>query len=304
MIPTFPKGKPLELADREEIIEITSKFPPFSDFNFVSMWIWNTTNDLEVSSLNKNLVLKFPDYDTGTLFFSFIGTQAVNETIGILLDHSKKELGEQTLKLIPEVVTSHVDTTTYNISADRDNFDYVFKIEDLRKLSGRKYQKRRNGVNSFLRTVTDVTCKTLTLDNKLAQAELQNLFKETDAKKFDKDSNYNPNLPLFLRLLDCISNGTFKVAAVYVKDKLVATLVNEIINDTYAVAHLMTADSNLHAGLYAYLMKQNAEMLHREGISFLNFEQDLGLQNLRNAKTLYRPASFLKKYQLSYLHKR
>lgn len=41
MIPKFPEFKKLELSNKEEIENFTSKFPPYSDFNFVSMWCWD-----------------------------------------------------------------------------------------------------------------------------------------------------------------------------------------------------------------------------------------------------------------------
>lgn len=57
MIPEFPEFKKLELSDEEKIEKITKKFPPYSDFNFVSMWSWNIYNTVTISQLKKNLVV-------------------------------------------------------------------------------------------------------------------------------------------------------------------------------------------------------------------------------------------------------
>ena len=38
MIPTYPRFKPLELADRGDIEGFTRWFDPFSDFRFPSLW--------------------------------------------------------------------------------------------------------------------------------------------------------------------------------------------------------------------------------------------------------------------------
>jgi hypothetical protein len=47
-------------------------------------------------------------------------------------------------------------------------------------------------------------------------------------------------------------------------------------------------------------MKKNAEMLFNKGKSLFNYEQDLGLENLRDAKMRFRPYGFLKQYHLTY----
>lgn len=73
MIPEFPKFKHIELIDKEEIEQITHKYPPYSDFNFVSMWSWDIKGEIRISKLNNNLVVRFTDYLSGNPFFSFLG---------------------------------------------------------------------------------------------------------------------------------------------------------------------------------------------------------------------------------------
>ena len=90
MIPEFPQFKKLELSDRKDLEKFTSKFPPYSDFNFVSMWAWDTKGEMQISQLNGNLVVQFTDYINGKPFFSFLGDSLVLDTIKTLLDFSKK----------------------------------------------------------------------------------------------------------------------------------------------------------------------------------------------------------------------
>ncbi|MGI8475489.1 MAG: hypothetical protein ACR2OO_03850 [Thermomicrobiales bacterium] len=37
-IPSFPSFRPLEISDQFEIEQWVKQFPPYSDFNFVSLW--------------------------------------------------------------------------------------------------------------------------------------------------------------------------------------------------------------------------------------------------------------------------
>lgn len=74
MILKFLEFKKLELLDKKEVEKITSKFPPYSDFNFVSMWSWDVKEELRISKLNNNLVVRFADYFVGNPFFYFLGS--------------------------------------------------------------------------------------------------------------------------------------------------------------------------------------------------------------------------------------
>ncbi|MCR4263195.1 MAG: hypothetical protein NUV98_00565, partial [Candidatus Roizmanbacteria bacterium] len=75
MIPLFPKFKFLELEDAEQINAIVTKYPPYSDYNFVSLWSYNVENKVEVSVHDNNLLIKFLDYTSSDYFYSCIGTQ-------------------------------------------------------------------------------------------------------------------------------------------------------------------------------------------------------------------------------------
>src|SRR6185369_3066931 len=104
MIPQFPKFKPIELSDKEEVEGFNDKFPPYSDFNFISRWSWNLKGEMKLSILNENLVVHFTDYLSGDSFYSFLGDKKVDETASALLDFSVKKKFRSKLHLIPEVV--------------------------------------------------------------------------------------------------------------------------------------------------------------------------------------------------------
>jgi len=55
MIPEFPQFKNLELTDKIDVEKFTSKFPPYSDFNFVSMWSWDIKGEMRMRGFSKKL---------------------------------------------------------------------------------------------------------------------------------------------------------------------------------------------------------------------------------------------------------
>src|SRR5689334_12270344 len=53
-IPIFPTFKPLAFTDQFAVESWARQFPPFADFNFISLWCWNTDNNIKLSWLNDN----------------------------------------------------------------------------------------------------------------------------------------------------------------------------------------------------------------------------------------------------------
>src|SRR3989344_1313301 len=115
MIPTFPKFKNLELGDRADIESLTKKFQPYSDYNFTSLWCWDTYGQIQVSKLHGNLVIRFTDYLTGEPFYSFMGTIDVDHTVSELLKLSHNQSLTTALRLIPEESAKLVNTNNYSV---------------------------------------------------------------------------------------------------------------------------------------------------------------------------------------------
>ena len=127
MLPTFPNCKKISLEDKKNVETYLSNFPPYSDFNFLSMWSYNTQNDVEIATLHNNLVVRLRDYITQEPFYYFLGNNNVSESIEILLAHSEKEHLMPKLKLVPEesIRKDLGKLDKYNITQDRDHFDYI-----------------------------------------------------------------------------------------------------------------------------------------------------------------------------------
>ena len=118
MIPEFPKFKKLEITDRADVEKITSRFPPYSDFNFTSMWCWDIENDISLSSLNGNLVVEFSDYITRNNFYSFLGINSVDETVQRIIELVQKKRISDSLKLVGGVSASLVRDDRFIVQED------------------------------------------------------------------------------------------------------------------------------------------------------------------------------------------
>lgn len=301
MIPTFPDFKLIELSDKSDVEKFTSKFPPYSDFNFISMWSWNLIDEIALSQLNGNLVVRFTDYVTNNPFYSFLGDQKVDDTTKRLLDFSIKSGLPPILRLIPEISLKDIDRNKFSVEEDRNHFDYIYNVEELSQNPGSKFMKKRNHVNNFLNTFPNATEKIISLRDKDIVDSVLKLFHKWHSIKIQKEEDSRlHDIAAMKRLLEGVEAFNLVTVGVFVGGELVALFINELIDSEYVLAHMMKADTSVAASVYAFLMKKNAEVLSSFNRKFFNYEQDLGLDNLRIAKSRFNPAFFLKKYTLSY----
>jgi hypothetical protein len=82
-----------------------------------------------------------------------------------------------------------------------------------------------------------------------------------------------------------------------IESRPVAFTIGEALDDQTAVIHVEKAVTGM-VGLYQAINKLFCEK-NLGGFSFVNREQDLGIEGLRKAKESYFPLKMLKKYRVT-----
>jgi hypothetical protein len=299
MLPEFPQFKKLELTDKKDVETITSLFPPYSDFNFISLWSWDLKNEMMLSNLNGNLVVRFTDYLTGKPFYSFLGDQKVNETVETLLEFSKKENIKPILRLVPEIAGKSLDLKKYSFEEDPDHFDYIYKNENLSHFLGEKFKNKRYMFNKFKNTYKDLR---ILISDKIDEKTKEDIIKLDEKwakRKIEKQVDFdvkNDTLAIkkLFQSLPEFSQSKFIFLCLYIGEELVGFSISSIINPDYVLCHFTKGDTK-YAGVYEYMLKSYGEHVNKIA-HFMNYEQDLGIPSLRFSKNSFRPSSFLKKY--------
>lgn len=298
MLPTFPQFKRLELTDQRDIRAITDKYPPYSDFNFISMWSWDVKGEMRISELNGNLVVRFNDYITGEPFYSFLGTNFPLDTTEKLIKHAKAQGLKPELRLVPEVCILETPKTV-TAEEDRDNFDYIYSTHDLANCSGNKFLTKRNLINRFHNRQGTPVVKRINLGSPAGKKQIYDLMnlwknnKDNHHKEADIENEYRAIGKLFhaSKDLHLVSVGVFLGSA------LVGFTISELVNQEYVLAHFSKADTS-YPGVYDVMMMENCKIFAGRLVERLNYEQDLGLPSLRHSKNSYRPVFFLKKFRV------
>lgn len=303
MLPKFPQFKKLELSDKYYFEEITSKFLPYSDFNFVSLWSWNTEGSTRVSMLNENLTVRFIDYITNEPFYSFLGDNLTTDTVEKLLALSKNEGLKEELKLLPELSLSHIDNSLFTITENRDHFDYILSLEKLADYETHHITGHASFNRRFISEHEQrLTIKLLDLHNTDHQNEVLSLTTIWMENKVKQNKTFLAHLEdavkRYLFITEEKYHENFVSIGVFIDNKLIAFTINELVDSDYCICHFMKGD-NSYKGIYSHLVTKTSQELLKTGRKYINFEQDLGLKNLRQSKKTFEPINFLKKFTIA-----
>ncbi len=297
MIPQFPKFKKLELEDKSEIEQFTSQFQPYSDFNFINLWCWDVDNKTEISKTASALIVKFIDYVTGDLTYSFLSSSNCDELAKDLLESLSKQNLKPELKLIPQISAKHLNSSTFEVVEDLDNFDYIYDLEKLVSYKGKFFETKRNLLNRFVSKYKKNNIQTQVLDLNNSDIRKQIIFLSNVWEK-NKNVVLKNETTAMHELFEIHDQCKLIVVGIFIDADLVAFCFNELLKHNYAISHFTKANIKYSSGIYAYLMQENARILIMHDKTLLNYQQDLGISSLRYAKKSFRPAFFLKKYRV------
>ncbi|MGN0382731.1 MAG: DUF2156 domain-containing protein [Eubacterium sp.] len=185
----------------------------------------------------------------------------------------------------------------YEVIEDTDYADYIYDAHKLRTLPGKKFHKKKNHVNAFLKRYEGrFQYKSLIdgpYDDIFSFLKQWRREKEgsTDEESMDYELEGIKYVLEHVNVLDC------KVGGVYIDGKLEAFSIGSYgEKEQTAYIHVEKANPKIN-GLYAYI---NMKFLEEEfaAAQYVNREDDMGLPGLRQSKQSYNPIYMVRKYDV------
>ncbi|HON39325.1 MAG: DUF2156 domain-containing protein [Desulfomonilia bacterium] len=178
----------------------------------------------------------------------------------------------------------------------RDQWDYLYSVEDLVKLSGNRYHKKKNLLNQFKKRY-NYEYRDLTpdiLERIIVMQERWCAWKDCESSELlAAENRVVVRLLRAWHMLRDIMGG-----AVFVDGEDAAFCIAERFSPDILIMHVEKGFTQ-YIGIYQAI-NQMFLAAHQE-YRFVNRQQDLGEEGLRKAKLSYHPVDFVHKYRVRFL---
>lgn len=288
-IPLFPAGRPLDLADMPLLDVLLADLQPrISELTFAGLYLFRQVHGYRVCRVAEVVVLLGRGYDGSDYALPPLTAEPA-ATIAVLLAAGLTLYG-----LERNWIEQHQLPGTLQIFADRDNFDYLYRREELAMLTGRRFHKKQNRVHYFTRRHDHRVERygPQYLAGSLALlAEWARLHPGSDGGSLAAE------IVACTGALQQSDTLGLQGVVVLVGERVVAFALGEQLNQETAVCHFEKADPFLD-GAGQLVNREFARLLFTE-CSMLNREQDLGEAGLREAKLSYHPFEMIEKCRIA-----
>ena len=182
----------------------------------------------------------------------------------------------------------------FRIHHDRNSFDYIYNIEDLATLKGKKFQKKRNHLNKFKQLHPDHYFVPLTEENtSQVEAMLQRWYQQKLEANPDGDF-YMEQVAICRALRHRDELDMEGLVLMEGTEILAMTLGSFLAGNTFDVQFEKAIDETAYVaicnGFAAHLMEEYPHL------QYLNREDDLGIEGLRKSKLAYNPVTLIEKH--------
>ncbi len=262
-----------------------------SNINYSNFLLWHHSRHYQLARHQQHLYIRFRCNQQWRYFFPFTedDKQQALRDLFIQLDQSSIYFEG----LNSQQVTDLIDYDFVGIEKQkkcRDDADYVYLIEDLIALKGQAYRTKRNFCHQF-DAHYNATYQPINIGNlALAHDFLSQWFAD---KTTESQQSEWQGIRYFLanyHTTDCIGG------LLLVDGAVVAVTFGEALNQDTVVIHIEKANTE-YRGAYQAINRRYLQQ-HWSHYSYVNRQQDLGVEGLRKAKMSYHPVHLIDKYNV------
>jgi Uncharacterized conserved protein len=265
------------------------------DFAFANMCSWQFLYDSEYAVSGGFLFIRFYIDDKKRLAYMIpIGHGDLKYAID-LLEEDTTAMGHPLLILgITHESKENIEILfpeKFTYLQERNYFDYIYLREDLATLKGKKFQSKRNHINKFKKKYF-YSYLSITQEIIPQCMEVEKIWCKANLNEDDKEALEQENRSMLFSMQNFELLG-LTGGAIVVNGKIIAFAYGSPINnDTFGV-HVEKADIS-YEGIFSVINQEFALRIPQQ-YTYINREEDLGIQGLRKSKLSYHPVFLLEK---------
>lgn len=271
---------------------------------FVNQYIWSGYYKERYMTTEKAMFFLVEITGKPAAFMPYCAVEDIPESFRTLEQYFAEEV-KQPLKIyladkvfVEELQKDPAFTEKYTVEADRDSYDYLYDAEKLRTLSGKKYHKKKNNLNSFMKEYAgryeyrSLDCSNLDEIEAFHQHWLQDRQIIDPYNRIDAEEDGIYRVFRQCSMIDC------KMGGIYLDGRLEAYSIGSY-NPSLKMAdiHIEKANPEIR-GLYTIINQQFLINAFPEA-ELVNREDDMGEDGLRQAKESYQPIRMEEKFTIT-----
>ena len=267
-----------------------------SDASFANIYLLRNKYSTKISRYKDFIIRKYSGKGARCGYTFPLGKGDVAKALAEI-EKDAKECGERLqFAFVTEEqkeVLENAMPARFCYSSDAGDSDYIYLRSELASLSGKAFHKKKNHFSKFVRTYHDYKYY------EIGACNIYDAQKVADAWYYehlqDEDASQLAEYKAIKEALESFEELGLIGGIIYVNDSPCAMTIASKINENTVDVHFEKAvgEYALNGG-YAAINKLFSEKL--DGVTWLNREEDIGIEGLRKAKLSYRPKIMLKKY--------
>ncbi|MCL2230145.1 MAG: DUF2156 domain-containing protein [Treponema sp.] len=298
--PCYPDFIPLDTGLKEDLHpRLSLTFDGVSEFTFSGLYLFRNKYNYRITRNGEEggFIISGEQTlanETGSVKKTFFMTPCAAPPPDILDSLLKthdywKNISETVLSPVKE----DLEKRGISIEEDRDNFDYLYYRKELAELAGKKFHKKKNHVNNFISAYPNHEQKQLTSALIPQAIEVLERWRLDAIGRNGNDGDYKSTK----EALDLFDTLALRGSIFYVDGKPAAFCMGEsLARGRMFVTHFEKAIDGEYRGIYQYVNQAFASSLPNF-FTYINREQDLGNEGMRQAKMTYRPCAYVKKFK-------
>lgn len=187
----------------------------------------------------------------------------------------------------------------FTYSYDDGFNDYIYSVEKMAELKGKKYHGKRNHITNFKKNNPNWTFERINQDNIDDCIELHTKWiSDKEKENADGDEDYSLEFEAVLTAFENFEALNLTGGMIRINGKAIAYTLGERQSDEVFITHFEKAPADIQ-GAYPIINQEftkNCLMSYK----YVNREEDLGIEGLRKAKQSYNPEIILVKCIANY----
>lgn len=291
--------KDITVEDKDTITSFTmNSCRRNCDLSFSNLCSWRFMYNTKFAVIDNFLVFKFWLHGRVSYMMPVGQGDPEKELIEKLIEDSQLEGEPLRLMGVCQGMKKRLNDILpgkFEFTTNRDYSDYIYLRSDLATLTGKKFQSKRNHINRFKK---EYTYKYVPITPDRVQECLYLEAEWCKANDCDKQDGTGNERQAIVFALEHFEELGLSGGILYANDKIVAFTFGMPINKETFGVHVEKADTTVD-GAYAMINFEFAKHIP-ETFTYINREEDLGIEGLRKAKLSYQPETILEKFVAHY----